>query len=395
MESFLPNSSRFAPLSGVVTFCLLALVAVSTWYPLDRKAAPASDFSVSESRARELLPPGLRLQAASDSACPWVGVDEAGEIRWKAVLSERANPEIRGYAGTISLLVGVRLPGTISGVRILAHQETPSFVKGIDEPWFLRQFEGKTIQDSLVPFQDLDGITHATVSVEAICAGVRAGLHVAMNSKGVEAPQAGLWPRKELIVLFLALLICGFERRLPEWLPPLMIGGGLGFMVPLFFSLAHVPTLLAFQGVPFFLGVYWAVVGLLVLGFPRGYCLKLCPMGRLQDLFWLLGKRAGSTDETANESAISLGRLILWGFLLTSAFGDWIPGERLEVFAALFLRNQGWFGALLVVAVVVGALVLKRFYCRHLCPHNALFQDIEYAKTRFGVYSAGNQGNGY
>ena len=52
-----------------------------------------------------------------------------------------------GYSGPIQLLIGVYADGTLAGVRVLAHKETPGLGDAIDEkrsPWILA-FTGKSL----------------------------------------------------------------------------------------------------------------------------------------------------------------------------------------------------------------------------------------------------------
>lgn len=54
-----------------------------------------------------------------------------------------------GYSGPIRLLVGVRIDGTLTGVHVLAHRETPGLGDGIESAksdW-ARQFEGLSLQN--------------------------------------------------------------------------------------------------------------------------------------------------------------------------------------------------------------------------------------------------------
>ena len=54
-----------------------------------------------------------------------------------------------GYNGPIQILVGIHIDGTISGVRVLNHKETPGLSDGIDEEksnWILG-FTGRSIQN--------------------------------------------------------------------------------------------------------------------------------------------------------------------------------------------------------------------------------------------------------
>jgi electron transport complex protein RnfG len=54
-----------------------------------------------------------------------------------------------GYSGPIQLLIGVYADGTLAGVRVLAHKETPGLGDGIEarrSPWILA-FTGKSLDN--------------------------------------------------------------------------------------------------------------------------------------------------------------------------------------------------------------------------------------------------------
>ena len=92
-----------------------------------------------------------------------------------------------GYSGPIQLLVGVYADGTVAGVRVLAHKETPGLGDGIDEkrsPWILA-FAGKSLEnprpnDWRVKKDGgaFDQFTGATITPRAVVNAVkRAGLY--------------------------------------------------------------------------------------------------------------------------------------------------------------------------------------------------------------------------
>jgi electron transport complex protein RnfG len=65
-----------------------------------------------------------------------------------AVILQPVVPD--GYAGPIRLLVAVLRDGTLGGVRVLEHHETPGLGDKIDErkdDWIIEQFEGKSLAD--------------------------------------------------------------------------------------------------------------------------------------------------------------------------------------------------------------------------------------------------------
>lgn len=87
-----------------------------------------------------------------------------------------------GYSGPIQLLIGVYADGTLAGVRVLAHKETPGLGDGIDEkrsPWILA-FAGKSLENPPLERWKVkkdggafDQFTGATVTPRAIVKATR------------------------------------------------------------------------------------------------------------------------------------------------------------------------------------------------------------------------------
>ncbi len=85
-----------------------------------------------------------------------------------------------GYSGNIDIMVGIAPDGTISGLEILSHAETPGLGSLITEAEFRQQFHGKNLNniDWRVKKDggDFDQLTGATISPRAIVGAVQRGL---------------------------------------------------------------------------------------------------------------------------------------------------------------------------------------------------------------------------
>lgn len=90
-----------------------------------------------------------------------------------------------GYGGPIELLVGVRADGTVIGVRVVSHKETPGLGDPIEESrsdW-IRGFAGRALGDP-APERwavrrdggDFDQFAGATITPRAVVAAVRRAL---------------------------------------------------------------------------------------------------------------------------------------------------------------------------------------------------------------------------
>lgn len=90
-----------------------------------------------------------------------------------------------GYSGPIRLTVGVYMDGTLSGVRVISHRETPGLGDGIeaDRSDWIKQFEGLSLEDP--PLEQwavqrdggaFDQFTGATITPRAVVKAVRNAL---------------------------------------------------------------------------------------------------------------------------------------------------------------------------------------------------------------------------
>lgn len=105
-----------------------------------------------------------------------------------------------GYAGAIRLLVGVDVEGTVTGVHVLEHRETPGLGDGIESSksdW-ARQFAGRSFGDPVVSGWkirrdggEFDQLTGASVTTRAVVKAIRETLtYFENNSDAVFAAPA-------------------------------------------------------------------------------------------------------------------------------------------------------------------------------------------------------------
>ncbi len=85
-----------------------------------------------------------------------------------------------GYSGNIAIMVGANPAGTVTGMEILSHAETPGLGDKITEAWFKELFKGKNL-DNIDWRVKKDGggfdqITGATISPRAVVGAIHKGL---------------------------------------------------------------------------------------------------------------------------------------------------------------------------------------------------------------------------
>lgn len=85
-----------------------------------------------------------------------------------------------GYSGNIEVMVGVDPNGTVFGIEILSHNETPGLGDKIERPAFKGTFAGKNLENADWRVKkdggEFDQITGATISPRAVVGAVRNGL---------------------------------------------------------------------------------------------------------------------------------------------------------------------------------------------------------------------------
>ena len=121
----------------------------------------------------------------------WIGYRDAGKKEIGGYVFIALGT---GYSSVISAMVGVDPGGKIIGVKVLSQQETPGLGAkvveirhGESDPWFTRQFSGKTVQDDIKVKKDggtIDSITGATISSRAVTNSINAGLKKLMGIVG-------------------------------------------------------------------------------------------------------------------------------------------------------------------------------------------------------------------
>ncbi len=118
-----------------------------------------------EEAIMKVIPGAAKYKDISkDNLKVFKGLDENGNFKGIAFIAEGG-----GFGGSIKLMVGLNPEEEVlTGMTVLSHLETPGLGARIEEDWFKEQFKGKSIHDKFVAKQDIDAITGATISSNAV-----------------------------------------------------------------------------------------------------------------------------------------------------------------------------------------------------------------------------------
>ncbi|MFQ5905989.1 MAG: FMN-binding protein [bacterium] len=291
------------------------------------------------------------------------------------VRSEDLAPEIKGYAGSISLLTGVSHDGTISGVVVLDHNETPSYVRTL--PNWVNTFRGRSVRDSLRLGEDVDGMSGATVTSRAIVDGVRISSRaVARKVYGIGVPEerGGKFAVREIVkaaiagLLFMAAILGVIRRKDQYRWVTLVLGLVLvGFVYNFQLSILNVSAILSLK--PSFALSFWILFTLSVLTAPvlgRVYCNWICPFGAVQEITHRILPKMGKPPP-AHRGAEVLKLIILWETTLAAILTANLMYADYEPFMTLFARRGTVLLWSFLGVVLFFSLFRYRFWCRYFC----------------------------
>ena len=282
-----------------------------------------------------------------------------------------------GYGGPIEMDLSLSAEGRISSLKVLRHHETPSYIAGLES--FLGQFTGKTRDNTLILGKDIDAISGATITSQAITAAVKESLG------GQPAPPPPLGPLLAMILVPLVLTSLAVAALLGRhnalrWAA--LTGGFIYFglvtrtmlslIQPLQAGLGHSPS---FGHNP----LWWmtlAIAFLSALALGRIYCGSLCPFASVQEGLHHLARHPHATASTVSPAidrrARTLKYMVLFGITAVCLVSGRTAAAAIEPYMTLFTgRGTGIAWAFLGLMLILSVFNF-RFWCKYLCPVGAL-----------------------
>jgi len=306
--------------------------------------------------------------------------------------SEDIAPEVRGFGGKINLAVHVDDPnGRLIGFHMTRSNETPAYLELLSE-WFDSLIGRNLFQSG--PFADIQAVTGATVSSEAIVSALQvSGQRFAAEvlSRPVEplaeqqVHRVKYLPDTHAIYLIgafaLALIVTyfgGFWSRLVILCLSLGVGG---LWLNAQYSSEQIVTILSWHTPAMAVtGAFLLVVGvpLLVIIFGNLYCGYICPFGAAQELIGYI--LPGRFKPPISKESMRKARFAKYVILLIVVIVFFASRDRttlaadplISIFGRRFTTYDFRSALLFVVAAaLLGSLFWPRFWCRYLCPAGA------------------------
>ncbi len=190
-----------------------------------------------------------------------------------------------------------------------------------------------------------------------------------------------------LLLGLLTLVMAAFLRKHAtlRWVALACTLGYLGFYDGGFLSISHITNgfkvgpSMYLNDAPLLLLVTFTLVTVLLWG--RVFCSSLCPFGALQDVLTrIVPKRfQRQVPQKIHDKAIYIKYGILALILGLTFFA---PGvtifQYFEPFGTIFFFSQSLLLWVILIAFLLSASVVKRFYCRYACPLGAALGVISF-----------------
>ena len=297
-----------------------------------------------------------------------------------------------GYGGPMQVAVGVDMAGKLTGATVIDHKETPPFFDRIKVGDYLKALVGKNCTDPFTPGDDIDTVSGATISLDALAASVRRGAHrLAADALGLPVQRGesggirfGL-PETVLVLLF-ATGFLAYAKPLTErpkarttlrWATRLAGLGLIGFVLTIPLSIININSLLAGYAPDWRSSIYWylLIVGAflpVIVTSKSVYCECLCPFGAAQDVLKLAGGAKYAPPKRLRTMLRWIQRFLAWAAILAALLFRNPARFNYEVFGTFFTLTGTVLQFALLGVVLIASLFLLRPWCNFLCPVRAV-----------------------
>jgi NosR/NirI family transcriptional regulator, nitrous oxide reductase regulator len=324
----------------------------------------------------DVLPGATSIQ---NSGALFIGRDANGDLVGYAAVGSAP-----GYAGPVEMLVGVDPAGDILGVTVVQQRESPGFFRLVTGSSLLADYANLPVAAPLQLGEDVDAVSGATVSTEAVAAAVRQAVRQ-IAADGLNSPlppekrplQVG-WPEITLLLLFASGYV-GHKLRGGVWKQRVrwgtLIAGMifLGFVYTAPLTITMVISLLSGYWPDWQNNLYWYLLigGILfvtTVDAKNPYCSWFCPFGAFQECLAVVSRakryRPRDLDEPLKwvQRGLALSAIV-FGLALRR------PGVAgYEPFATLFDFRGTAVAWIFLALVVFASLITYRPFCNYLCP---------------------------
>lgn len=162
------------PTVALLLICLVATALLAGTNLITSEKIALNAVETEKASRMLVLPEGKKFGEVKElengiTVCE--GTDDAGNTVGYVFTSGA-----KGYGGTVAVMVGLDSEGTVTGIEILSHSETPGLGANATGESFKNNFKGKsgilTVNKNSNDGQNVQAITAATITSKAVVSAV-------------------------------------------------------------------------------------------------------------------------------------------------------------------------------------------------------------------------------
>ncbi len=291
-----------------------------------------------------------------------------------------------GFGGPLKVAVALNSKGVIENIKVVEHRESPSWFDRVIGSDLIARLKGKSFRDPLQLEVDIDGITGATYTTEAIVmASKEATLEATRDILGHNVDpylvqkriEFGL-PEISLLTLLVMAIVGVYKipkrhQKTMRWILMLLGAALLGFTFNHPLTLVDINKLIMGYWPDVYNQIYWYILifGIILIFLTTGkntYCKYICPFGAVQECVGAMGRAKTAVSKKYNRVFHWTRRtIVLLAIMLALVYRN--PGmSSYEVYGTLFNLLGTNFEVFFLSFVLAFALFIKRPWCNYLCP---------------------------
>jgi uncharacterized protein with FMN-binding domain len=325
---------------------------------------------------------------------------KASEEPGQPVTGYAAIGKANGYGGPMRVAVGVDLSGNVSGIAIVDHKETIPFFRKVLAKKFPGSLLGKSYSHAFLPGEDVDSVSGATLSLNALLNSTRQALRQVAGKRlnlpvepGKTIPIRFGLPELILLLLF-AAGFAGYSKKIKQKpkiqktmrrvsrIMGLLL---LGFVYTIPLSIININSLLLGYWPDWHTHLYWYLLMLgvllpLILIEKSPYCDTFCPFGSTQEVLKVIGGAKPRIPLKYHSYMRWVQRSLAWAAVVPALLFRSPAHVNVEVFGTFFKLTGTYFQFALLAVVLIAALFITRPWCHYLCPLRAVSDYIRTMK---------------
>jgi len=345
---------------------------------------------LSENALLDVFPDAAGIEISREPFFHYRALDSSGSLMGAIIITDSIAPTVKGYLGEVGSAVGVTTEGRITFVVPVRHRETPYYMDMIVVSGLLEEMTGL---DLTKPFPDIDTVSGATLSSQAIIRDVREASSRASGSLfGITVPSPLTswtnpwigWKTLMLAGLIVLTMVAGFTRERKRFREAVMILNlaGIGFTLNTPITLSALSRTLTLnlpgpENTLLIIIMLYILISIPVQG--RAYCRLACPFGTLQEFLARLSPWQLTFSPGVLTFLPGLRHLVLGLLLFLAVWIGWEGFTEVEPFSGLFSLKLSTLYWVLVLFVLGISVFVRRFWCNSICPTGTLL----YMLSRF------------